>query len=68
MSLAWMAFVAALIAPEKIVPWGRAATYGTAALLLALGRVLLAAPGAHPRARSRRALDDGRRGHGRGHG
>jgi len=44
MSLAWMAFVAALIVLEKIVPWGRAATYGTAAILLVLGVALLAAP------------------------
>jgi hypothetical protein len=28
MSIAWMAFVAALIAAEKTLPWGRAATYG----------------------------------------
>jgi predicted metal-binding membrane protein len=48
MSLAWMAFVAVLIALEKILPWGRAATYGTAALLLALGVMLLAAPDAIP--------------------
>jgi predicted metal-binding membrane protein len=48
MSLAWMAFVAALIALEKIVPWGRAATYGTALILLALGLLLLVAPGAIP--------------------
>jgi predicted metal-binding membrane protein len=44
MSVAWMAFVAALIALEKLVPWGRAATYGTAAILLVLGVALLAAP------------------------
>ena len=44
MSLAWMAFVAALIALEKIVPWGRAITYGTAAALLVLGVALLVAP------------------------
>jgi predicted metal-binding membrane protein len=37
MSLAWMAFVAALIALEKTLPWERAATFGTAAILLALG-------------------------------
>jgi hypothetical protein len=37
-----------LIALEKILPWGRAATYGTAALLLVLGVMLLAAPGAIP--------------------
>ena len=35
MSIAWMAFVAALIAAEKTLPWRRVATYGTAALLLA---------------------------------
>jgi predicted metal-binding membrane protein len=48
MSLAWMAFVAALIAAEKILPWRRVATYGTAAILLALGVLLLAAPDAIP--------------------
>jgi predicted metal-binding membrane protein len=48
MSLAWMAFVAVLIALEKILPWGRAATYGTAAVLLVLGGLLLAAPDAIP--------------------
>jgi len=44
MSIAWMAFVAGLIAFEKLVPWRRAATYGTAGVLLALGVLLLAAP------------------------
>jgi predicted metal-binding membrane protein len=48
MSVTWMAFVAALIAAEKLIPWGRAATYGTAALLLALGLFLLIAPSALP--------------------
>jgi predicted metal-binding membrane protein len=48
MSLAWMAFIAALIALEKTVPWGRAVTYGTAALLLVVGVMLLAAPDALP--------------------
>jgi predicted metal-binding membrane protein len=48
MSLAWMAFVAALIALEKLVPWGRGATLATAALLLALGVLLVAAPDAVP--------------------
>ena len=48
MSVAWMAFVAALIAVEKTVPWRRVATYGTAAVLFALGVLLLAAPGAVP--------------------
>jgi predicted metal-binding membrane protein len=48
MSLAWMAFVAGLIAAEKTLPWGRAVTYATAAILLVLGVVLLAAPEAIP--------------------
>jgi predicted metal-binding membrane protein len=48
MSIAWMAFVAALIAIEKLVPWRRTATYGTAVILLALGLLLLAAPRALP--------------------
>ncbi len=48
MSVAWMAFVAALIAAEKTLPWGRAVTYGTASLLLVLAVLLLAAPHAIP--------------------
>jgi predicted metal-binding membrane protein len=48
MSLAWMAFVAALIAAEKTLPWGRAVTYGTATVLLLLGVLLIAAPEAIP--------------------
>jgi predicted metal-binding membrane protein len=48
MSIAWMAFVAALIAAEKLLPWRRAATYGTAAVLLVLGVLLLAAPDVVP--------------------
>ena len=48
MSLAWMAFVAALIALEKTLPWRRAATWGTAAILLVLGVLLIAAPDAIP--------------------
>jgi hypothetical protein len=43
-----MAFVAALIALEKTVPFGRAITYGTAALLFLLGLALLVAPDAVP--------------------
>ena len=46
MSIVWMAVVAALIAFEKIVPWTRAATWGTAVVLLTLGVLLLAAPDA----------------------
>ena len=48
MSLAWMAFVAALIAAEKTLPGGRALTIATAAILLVLGILLLAAPDAIP--------------------
>jgi len=48
MSLAWMAFVAALIALEKTLPWSRVATAGTAVLLLALGVLLVVAPDAVP--------------------
>ena len=48
MSIGWMAFVAGLIALEKLLPWRRVATYGTAALLLALGVLVLVAPGSTP--------------------
>src|SRR4051794_13661200 len=48
MSIAWMAFVAALIAGEKTIPHRRAATYPTAAILLGLGVLMLAAPDAIP--------------------
>jgi predicted metal-binding membrane protein len=48
MSIAWMAFVAALIAAEKTLPGGRVVTYGTAAILLVLGVLLLADPSAVP--------------------
>jgi hypothetical protein len=48
MSLAWMAFVAALIALEKTVPFGRAVKYATAALLFIVGVWLLAAPESVP--------------------
>jgi len=48
MSLVWMAVVAGLIAIEKTLPRRRAATYGTAAILLVLGVVLLAAPDVVP--------------------
>jgi predicted metal-binding membrane protein len=48
MSLAWMAFVAALIAIEKTVPWGRVGTYTVATLLFVLGIMLLVAPHAVP--------------------
>jgi predicted metal-binding membrane protein len=48
MSIAWMAFVAALIGAEKILPWRRVATHGAATILLALGVLLLASPDAIP--------------------
>jgi predicted metal-binding membrane protein len=48
MSLAWMAFVAALIALEKTLPWRAPAKWATAAILLGLGVLLLAAPDAVP--------------------
>jgi predicted metal-binding membrane protein len=48
MSVVWMAAVAGLIAVEKTLPWRRVATWGTAAVLLALGVLLFAAPGAVP--------------------
>ena len=48
MSIVWMAFVAGLIAVEKTLPWRRVATWGTAALLLAVGLALFVAPEALP--------------------
>src|SRR5262245_33435305 len=48
MSIAWMAFIAALIAFEKLVRWRRVATIGTAAVLAVLGVLVLAAPHAVP--------------------
>src|SRR5205085_2745298 len=48
MSVAWMAFVAGLIAVEKTLPWRRVATYGTAVLLLVLGVLLFVAPDVIP--------------------
>jgi predicted metal-binding membrane protein len=48
MSLVWMAVVGAFIAAGKLLPSRRAVTYGTAAILLALGVVLIAAPDAIP--------------------
>ena len=48
MSLTWMAFVAALITLEKTLPWRRAVTRATAAILLALAVSVVAAPHAVP--------------------
>ena len=47
MSVPWMVFVAAIIAAEKLLPW-RSVSYGTAAILVVLGILLLAAPHALP--------------------
>jgi len=48
MSLVWMAFVAGLIAFEKLIPSRRVATYGTAGLLVILGVLMLVAPDVIP--------------------
>ncbi|MBV9196931.1 MAG: DUF2182 domain-containing protein [Solirubrobacterales bacterium] len=48
MSLVWMAFVAALIALEKTLPWRRVATGSTAAILALLAVAVLAAPQSVP--------------------
>jgi predicted metal-binding membrane protein len=48
MSVTWMVVVAGLIAFEKLVPWRRAATWGTAGFLLVLGVLMLAAPDTIP--------------------
>ena len=48
MSFAWTALVAALIALEKTLPYRRAVTWGTAAVLVVLAIGLVAAPHAVP--------------------
>ncbi|MFN2593721.1 MAG: DUF2182 domain-containing protein [Actinomycetota bacterium] len=48
MSVPWMAFVAGLIALEKILPSRRVATYAVTAALIVLGMLLLVNPGALP--------------------
>jgi len=48
MSVVWMALIAGLIAFEKLIPWRRVATYGTAAVLLTLGVLMLIAPDVIP--------------------
>jgi predicted metal-binding membrane protein len=48
MSIPWMAIVAGIIAIEKTLPWRRAATYATTAVLVALGVLVLAFPTAIP--------------------
>ena len=48
MSVTWMAFVAALITLEKMLPWRRVATWGTATVLVVLAVMVLAAPHSVP--------------------
>jgi predicted metal-binding membrane protein len=48
MSVAWMAFVAALIAIEKLLPWRAVANRGIAVLLVVLGLAVAFAPGRVP--------------------
>jgi predicted metal-binding membrane protein len=48
MSLGWMAFIAALIAIEKLLPWKAVANRGIAVLLLALGLGVAFAPASVP--------------------
>ena len=48
MSLTWMAVAAAVITIEKTVPWGRAATWGAAAVLVVLAVGVLAVPHSVP--------------------
>ena len=48
MSVAWMAFVAALIAVEKLLPWKRLANRGIAVLLAVVGLAVAFTPGSVP--------------------
>jgi predicted metal-binding membrane protein len=48
MSLGWMAFVAGLIAIEKLLPWKALASRGIAALLLLLALGIAVAPESLP--------------------
>jgi predicted metal-binding membrane protein len=48
MSVGWMAFVAALIALEKLLPWKAIANRGIATLLLSLGLAVAFVPGQVP--------------------
>jgi len=44
MSLTWMALIAALVALEKVGPWGRAAKIATAVVLVVVAVAILAVP------------------------
>jgi predicted metal-binding membrane protein len=59
MSVGWMAFVAALIAIEKLLPWKAVANRGVAVLVAVLGIAVAFAPASVPGL----ALPDSRQGH-----
>jgi predicted metal-binding membrane protein len=44
MSIGWMAFIAALIAVEKLLPWRWAANWSVTAVLVVVGIALLVDP------------------------
>jgi predicted metal-binding membrane protein len=48
MSVGWMAFIAALIAVEKLLPWKALANRGVAVLLAVLGIAVAFVPGSVP--------------------
>jgi predicted metal-binding membrane protein len=48
MSIGWMAFIAALIAVEKLLPWRWAANWSVTAVLVAVGVALLIDPSVVP--------------------
>ena len=48
MSIGWTAFIAALIAAEKTLPWKRPITFAVAATLAVLAIALIVAPHAIP--------------------
>jgi hypothetical protein len=48
MSIGWMAFIAALIAAEKLLPWGVATSRAIAVLLLVLGLSVAIRPASVP--------------------
>jgi predicted metal-binding membrane protein len=48
MNVSWLAFVAAVIAFEKLIRWRRVARIGTAAVLVVLGVLVLIAPHSVP--------------------
>jgi predicted metal-binding membrane protein len=65
MSIAWMVFIAALIAIEKLLPWKRVANRGIAVVLAVLGLAVAFAPGSVP---GLTLPDEGQAGTGHGSG